>query len=88
MSAPTTVPHGLPDGAARPGVDVARASRHRGRLREARLVTGLSVALVVLAAVGMTLGDASVPLSGILDTVLGRADVLTQFVIVELRLPR
>ncbi|MFJ2299019.1 FecCD family ABC transporter permease [Oerskovia paurometabola] len=88
MSAPATAPHGLPDGAAHQGVDVARASRHRGRLREARLVTGLSVALVVLAAVGMTLGDASVPLSGILDTVLGRADVLTQFVIVELRLPR
>jgi len=92
VSAPATLPggapHGRPDGVAPAGVDVARASRHRGRVRETRLVTGLSVALVVLAAVGITLGDAAVPLSGLLDTALGRADVLTEFVVVELRLPR
>jgi iron complex transport system permease protein len=62
--------------------------RRRGRLRALRVSVVLAVLLVLVGAVSLTLGAAGVAPADVLAALVGRADRLTSFVILELRLPR
>ncbi|MFF0579412.1 FecCD family ABC transporter permease [Streptosporangium saharense] len=62
--------------------------RRRARLREAGVTLVLAVVIAVLAVCGLTLGKASVSPQEVLDALLGRADAMAGFVIMELRMPR
>ncbi|MDR6971133.1 iron chelate uptake ABC transporter family permease subunit [Leifsonia shinshuensis] len=75
-------------GSARPLVAAVRADRRAGRSRIVRVSVVLAVAVVVVAAVSLTLGAASVAPLDVLAALVGRADRLTSFVILDLRLPR
>ncbi|MEV7013147.1 iron chelate uptake ABC transporter family permease subunit [Streptosporangium sp. NPDC051022] len=62
--------------------------RRRARLREARITATLVIVIAALAVCGLALGKASVSPPDVLAAVLGRADAMTRFVIMELRMPR
>ncbi|MEU1732381.1 iron chelate uptake ABC transporter family permease subunit [Streptosporangium sp. NPDC020145] len=62
--------------------------RRRARLREAWVTAVLAAGIAALAVCGLALGKASVSPQEVLGAVLGRADPMTGFVIVELRMPR
>ncbi|WP_349627212.1 iron chelate uptake ABC transporter family permease subunit [Leifsonia sp. C5G2] len=66
---------------------VLRDRRH-GRRRALRVSLVLSVLLIAVGAVSLTLGAAGVAPADVLAALVGRADRLTSFVILELRLPR
>ncbi|MGO4537056.1 FecCD family ABC transporter permease [Leifsonia sp. 2MCAF36] len=65
-----------------------RGDRRRGRSRTLRVSLVLTLLVVVVSAVSLTLGAASVAPVDVLAALVGRADRLTSFVILELRLPR
>jgi iron complex transport system permease protein len=67
------------------GVAVDRRRRHARALRVSIVLAAL-VALV--SAVSLTLGDAGVAPADVLAALVGQADRLTSFVILDLRLPR
>ncbi|SDG28774.1 iron complex transport system permease protein [Sinosporangium album] len=69
-------------------VQALRAQRRRAVRRASAVSAGCAVLLAGLAALGLTLGKASVTLPEVIDVVLGRADTFAQFVVIELRLPR
>ncbi|GAB2829182.1 iron chelate uptake ABC transporter family permease subunit [Actinocorallia aurea] len=60
----------------------------RARLREARTTGLLLLVIAALAVLGLVIGKASVSPSEVLSAVVGRADAMTDFVILELRMPR
>ena len=60
----------------------------RVRPRPVLVVVGLLVVAAVLGAVAMTLGDYPLPLSGVVDTLLGQGTRAQRFVVLELRAPR
>lgn len=62
--------------------------RRRGRRRALRVSLVLAALLVLVSAVSLTLGAAGVAPADVLAALVGRADRLTSFVILELRLPR
>ncbi|GAA1438691.1 iron chelate uptake ABC transporter family permease subunit [Leifsonia poae] len=65
------------------------ASDRRARTsRSVRVAVVLSAIILVVAAVSLSLGAAAVAPADILAALVGRADRLTQFVILDLRLPR
>lgn len=66
---------------------VLRDRRH-GRRRALRVSLVLAAVLIVVGAVSLTLGAAGVAPADVLAALVGRADRLTSFVILELRLPR
>ncbi|MDX6742250.1 FecCD family ABC transporter permease [Actinocorallia sp. A-T 12471] len=70
-----------------PTTPVGRQFR-RGSLREAGVVAVLLVVLAVLAVLGLALGKASVGPADAFAALFGKADTKTEFVIMELRLPR
>ncbi|RDV46383.1 iron ABC transporter permease [Leifsonia sp. ku-ls] len=57
-------------------------------MRALRVSVALAVLLVLVGAVSLTLGAAGVAPADVLAALVGRADRLTSFVILELRLPR
>lgn len=65
-----------------------RTDRHHGRARAVRVSLTLALLVVVVAAVSLTLGAAAVAPADVLAALVGRADRLTSFVILDLRLPR
>lgn len=68
-----------------------RASTADRRSRASRVVTVsvvLAVLILLVSAVSLSLGAAAVAPGDILAALVGRADRLTQFVILDLRLPR
>lgn len=67
---------------------VSAADRHRRRGRAFRVAVVLAVLVVLLGAVSLTLGAAGVAPVDVLAALVGRADRITSFVILELRLPR
>ncbi|MEV8212389.1 iron chelate uptake ABC transporter family permease subunit [Leifsonia sp. NPDC077715] len=69
-------------------IGAIRSDRRRGRSRALRVSVVAAVLLLVVGAVSLTLGAASVAPADVLAALIGRADRLTSFVIVELRLPR
>ncbi|WP_082581429.1 FecCD family ABC transporter permease [Leifsonia sp. Root227] len=78
-----------PAGAA--AVAASRASIADRRSRASRVIrvsVVLAVLIVLVSAVSLSLGAAAVAPGDILAALVGRADRLTQFVILELRLPR
>jgi iron complex transport system permease protein len=66
---------------------VLRDRRH-GRRRALRVSLVLAALLFVVGAVSLTFGAAGVAPADVLAALVGRADRLTSFVILELRLPR
>ncbi|WP_374010042.1 FecCD family ABC transporter permease [Leifsonia sp. LS-T14] len=62
--------------------------RKHGRARALRVSIVLAALVVVVSAVSLTLGAASVAPVDVLAALIGRADRLTSFVILDLRLPR
>ncbi|WP_283137780.1 FecCD family ABC transporter permease [Rhizohabitans arisaemae] len=64
------------------------ALRRRAARREAGVVAVLAVTALALGVVGLTYGKASVTPAEVLAAITGRADAMTGFVILELRLPR
>ncbi|ROO85547.1 iron complex transport system permease protein [Actinocorallia herbida] len=60
----------------------------RARLREARVAGALAVVIAALAVLGLTIGKASVSPPEVFSALIGRADAMTRFVILELRMPR
>ena len=60
----------------------------RVRPRPVLVVLALLVLAVLLGAVAMTLGDYPLPLSGVVDTLLGSGTRAQRFVVLELRAPR
>lgn len=60
----------------------------RARLREAGVTAVLVLVIAVLAVLGLAIGKASVSPSEVFSAVTGRADAMTRFVILELRMPR
>ncbi|WP_431277696.1 FecCD family ABC transporter permease [Leifsonia poae] len=81
--APGAAPADRPNTAA-----VARADRLGRRSREIRVTLILAALVVLVGAVSLCLGAAAVSPGDILAALVGQADRLTQFVILELRLPR
>ncbi|WP_223691121.1 FecCD family ABC transporter permease [Leifsonia poae] len=72
-----------------PGVTAAvRGDRRRRAARELRVALVLAVLIVVIGALSLGLGAAAVAPGDILAALIGRADRLTQFVVLDLRLPR
>jgi iron complex transport system permease protein len=69
-------------------VSAVRADRRYGYVRAARVAVVLAVLVVLVAAVSLTLGAAAVAPADVLAALVGRADRLTSFVILDLRLPR
>ena len=65
-----------------------RAVRRRGTRRETAVTLVLLLLLLGAMLVGVSVGRASVSLPELLDLLTGRADQVTRFVLVELRLPR
>ncbi len=65
-----------------------RADRRTRTLRGARVAVVIAVLIVLVAALSLSLGAVAVAPGDILAALVGRADRLTQFVILELRLPR
>ena len=74
--------------AASTTIAAVRADRRRGRSREVRSSVVLGLLVLVVSAVSLTLGAASVAPADVLAALVGRADRLTSFVILDLRLPR
>ncbi|ERK61994.1 hypothetical protein N136_04827, partial [Leifsonia aquatica ATCC 14665] len=62
--------------------------RRRRAGRATRVAVILGALLLVVGAVSLTLGDAGVAPEDVLAALVGRADRLTSFVILDLRLPR
>src|SRR6185437_7430560 len=62
--------------------------RRRRHARALRVSLVLAALVLVVSAVSLTLGDAGVAPSDVLAALVGRADRLTSFVILDLRLPR
>jgi iron complex transport system permease protein len=65
-----------------------RVDRRARRARELRVALILAALIIVVGAVSLCLGAAAVSPGDILAALVGQADRLTQFVILELRLPR
>ncbi|MEV2277906.1 iron chelate uptake ABC transporter family permease subunit [Nocardiopsis sp. NPDC049922] len=70
------------------GRSPVRSVRMRGSRRELGVTLVLLALLLGLMVLGVSLGRASVSLPELGDLLLGRADQVTRFVLVELRLPR
>ncbi|WP_106401366.1 FecCD family ABC transporter permease [Actinocorallia populi] len=60
----------------------------RARLREAGVTAVLALVIAALAVLGLAVGKASVSPPEVFSAVIGRADAMTRFVIMELRMPR
>ncbi|WP_285116099.1 iron ABC transporter permease [Leifsonia sp. fls2-241-R2A-40a] len=65
-----------------------RRDRRQGRTRTIRVSVLLALVVLLVAAVSLTLGAAAVAPADVLAALIGRADRLTSFVILDLRLPR
>jgi iron complex transport system permease protein len=65
-----------------------RAARGVRRRRSAAVLAGLSAAVAVLAAVGMSLGDYTIAMPDLLAALIGHGSGGDTFVITRLRLPR
>jgi iron complex transport system permease protein len=79
---------GTATGGTDAAVAVVRLDRRRGRLRAIRISVVLAAAVVLVAAISLTLGAVAVSPADVLAALVGRADRLTSFVILDLRLPR
>ncbi|GAA3599603.1 iron chelate uptake ABC transporter family permease subunit [Klugiella xanthotipulae] len=64
-----------------------RAARHRRGSRELRVVGILTAAVLALAALTLSLGDYGLNPAEVLNTLIGRGDTGSEFVILQLRLP-
>ncbi len=73
---------------ALPPVRAIAVDRRRRNGRAVRVAVALAVLVVLVSIVSLTLGDAGVAPEDVLAALVGRADRLTSFVILELRLPR
>ncbi len=83
MSAPAATSQVAAGAASAVAID-----RRRRRGRAARVSLVLTVLVVVVSAVSLTFGAAGVAPADVLAALVGRADRLTSFVILDLRLPR
>jgi iron complex transport system permease protein len=79
---PTTTP-----ARSRGGI-VTRTWRARLRRRTAAVCAALAIAVVALFVTALLLGDAGLSPAEVLSAVTGRADRITAYVVLELRLPR
>lgn len=75
-------------GAGADDLRTVRAARRRGRPRVVAVVTGLLLAIVVVACVSMTVGSFPIPVLDVPSILLGHGDQQTTFIVNELRLPR
>ncbi|MBK5991663.1 iron chelate uptake ABC transporter family permease subunit [Streptomyces microflavus] len=64
------------------------AVRGRGRRRSVTVGAALLVALVAVFCVSLSFGDMVMPIGKVIETLLGGGDGGSQFVVLELRLPR
>ncbi len=64
------------------------AVRGRGRRRSVTVATALLVAVVAVFGLSLSVGDMVMPIGKVVDTLLGGGDGGSQFVVLELRLPR
>ena len=69
-------------------IGAIRSDRRHSRSRALRVSVVVALLLLLVGAFSLTLGAASVAPADVLAALVGRADRLTSFVIVELRLPR
>lgn len=67
---------------------VSRRLRHRHARRTATVVGGLVLLLAALATVALLLGDAALTPAEVGSALVGQAEPVVRFVVVELRLPR
>ena len=83
-------PHTLASSTARPvgGVGSVRRVRRHARTRSATVCLGLGVALVVVVAATLTLGDYPLPLDQLVATLVGQGTPASEFIVLGLRLPR
>lgn len=71
-----------------PAEGVVAVDRHRRRARATRVSVVLVVLVVVVSSVSLTFGAAGLAPADVLAALVGHADRLTSFVILDLRLPR
>lgn len=83
MSTVVTAPPGPVD-----AIDAVRASAHRGRRRSAAVGTTLTGLVLALAAASLMLGDFDVTPAELVKALVGQGSGLTDFVVLDLRLPR
>lgn len=83
MSAPAATARGVVGASSAVAID-----RRRRRSRAVRVSIVLAVLVVAVSAVSLTFGAAAVAPVDVLAALVGRADRLTSFVILDLRLPR
>ncbi|MEV0007678.1 iron chelate uptake ABC transporter family permease subunit [Streptomyces sp. NPDC047973] len=69
-------------------VRAVRRTRKRGRTRSVLVAAGLLAAVVAMFALSLCVGDMVIPLPKVLATLTGGGDGGSQFVLLELRLPR
>ncbi|MER5441646.1 iron chelate uptake ABC transporter family permease subunit [Streptomyces sp. NPDC002790] len=72
----------------RPAAGRVAAVRRRGRARFTAVSAALAAAAFAALCVSLSLGDYTLPLADVVRTLFGGGDSGTQFVILELRLPR
>lgn len=73
---------------AQVGVRSVRRVRRHARTRTTTVCLGLVVALVLVAAAGLTLGDYPLPLDQLVATLVGQGTTASNFIVLGLRLPR
>lgn len=71
-----------------PGADLLRSLRHADRARARRVGVVLVLAILVVSAVSLSVGDLAVPLAEVVPAALGAGPVEYGFVVRDLRLPR
>lgn len=76
------------EGTASRAASSVAVDRRRRQGRALRVSVVLAVLVALVSAVSLTFGDAGVALPDVLAALVGRADRLTSFVILDLRLPR
>ncbi len=73
---------------ARVGIGSVRQVRRRARTRSTTVCLGLVAALVVVAAIALTLGDYPLSPGQLAATLLGHGTTASSFIVLGLRLPR
>ena len=73
---------------SRTGVRSVRRVRRHAQARSTTVCLGLAVALVLAGGVALSLGDFPLPLDQLVATLLGQGTTASNFIVLDLRLPR
>lgn len=87
-SAAPTAPRAAHPAGVRVGAGSARRVRRHALTRTTAVCLGLLVALLVAVGTALSLGDYPLPLDQLLETLVGQGTTASNFIVLDLRLPR